>query len=107
VPAALRAAEPGALLRDVLDELASTGRERPAGEPEERTGDSCAPALEAVLARMACHGSPRDARQLEEPEVLALLASLDQLDLKASGPRRRPILLRLSRHELEQRLGRG
>jgi DNA mismatch repair protein MutL len=106
VPAELRGAEPGALLRDVLDELAASAEPAAA---EGRTGASRAAGerLEAVLARMAGHGAPRAGRQLEEPEMLALLASLDRVDFKASCPLGRPVFWRVTRPELEQRFGRG
>jgi DNA mismatch repair protein MutL len=120
VPAALRGAEPGALLRDVLDELAAAGEGGAAGAPEgvcpgggrapRGTGASCAPQgerLEAVLARLARHGAPGAGRQLEEPELRALLASLDRVDLEPSRAHGRPVLLRLTRRELERRFGRG
>ena len=53
MPAALGAPEPGPLLRDLADELAETG---------ETT--TLAARLDAVLARLACHGSIRAGRRL-------------------------------------------
>ena len=96
VPLLLRHAEPGALVRDVLDELGDVAQQ--SAEPG---------VLDAILARMARHGAVRVGEELEEDEVRALLMSLDQLDPSAESPRGRPVIARLSRGELEGRFGRG
>ena len=40
-------------------------------------------------------------------EALALLAQLDEVDLRSHCPHGRPVLLRLPRGELELRIGRA
>jgi len=95
VPEALRTADPAALLCEVLEELAAVGATQ-----------LVSAAREEVLARMACHGSVRGGRALDEGEIGALLASLDQVDFAGACPHGRPVLLRLGRGELERRFGR-
>ncbi len=95
VPAVLAAADPGPMVRDLLDELRGQGE-----------GLSVEEAREAVLSRMACHGSVRQGKGLDPAEILALLSSLDQVDFSAACPHGRPVLIQLSRQELEQRIKR-
>jgi len=96
VPALLRSATPGDLVTDVLEELAQGGET-----------EVVSAALDAVLARMACHGSVRAGRLMGEGEIRALLISLDRVDFSAACPHGRPVMMRLPRSELERRLGRS
>ena len=92
VPMALRHADPEPLVRDVLDGLG-------AAEPE--PGE-----LDDVLARMARHGVMRAGEDLEEADLVALLSSLDRLELSGASEGR-SLVLRLSQEELARRFGRG
>ena len=91
LPAVLRQAEPAALVCDVLDELAVA-----------QGSATVEAALDNVVARMACHGSVRAGKSLSSGEILALLASLDQVDFSAACPHGRPVVVRLERAELER-----
>jgi len=98
VPTWLAGGDPAALVRDVLDQLIASGGAALEGEE-----------VLPLLARMACHGSVRAGRPLEPDEVRALLAALDRLGdhpSSTSCPHGRPVLVRLSRAELERRFGR-
>ena len=95
LPAALGAPEPAPLLRDLADELA---------EWEEATAlDS---RLDAVIARLACHGSIRAGRRLAQPEMAALLRSMEATPRAATCSHGRPTFVRLSRTEIEALFGR-
>jgi len=96
VPAALAGANPVELLRDLLESL--TG-ESEGSDVVQESGD-------ATLARMACHGSVRQGRSLSEQEMSALLRALDRVDFATACPHGRPVMVRLSRQELERRLKR-
>jgi DNA mismatch repair protein MutL len=56
---------------------------------------------------MACHSVVRAGDVLGRPQVLALLADLDAVDLRSHCPHGRPVLLRLSLAEIERRFGRA
>jgi DNA mismatch repair protein MutL len=95
LPAALGAPEPGPLLRDLADELA---------EMDETTAlDS---RLDAVVARLACHGSIRAGRRLSAPEMDALLRRMEATPRAATCSHGRPTFLRLSKAEIEKLFGR-
>jgi len=89
VPALLAAAPVAGLVRDVLDELRDTGQ-----------GSAFAARREAVLMRMACHGSVRAGDVLGEAEVRALLAELARIDFAGTCPHGRPVLVELGRDEV-------
>ncbi|HOX45920.1 MAG TPA: DNA mismatch repair endonuclease MutL [Myxococcota bacterium] len=89
VPALLGAAPVAALVRDVLDEFGDTGQ-----------GSAFAVHREAVLARMACHGSVRAGQALGEGEVRELLGQLERIDFAGTCPHGRPVLVELGRDEV-------
>ena len=95
MPAVLGTADPAPLLRDIAEELA---------EMEESTALDAR--LDAVIARMACHGSIRAGRRLNEPEMNALLRQMEQVPRAATCSHGRPTFLRLSRAEIETLFGR-
>ncbi len=95
LPAALGAPEPGPLLQDLADELAEGG---------EMT--ALATRLDAVLARLACHGSIRAGRRLGAAEMNALLRAMEATPRAATCSHGRPTFLKLSRAELERLFGR-
>ena len=95
LPVELAAAEPGPLVQDMLEEICNQGESETVSE-----------ARELVLSRMACHGSVRQGKILNSSEITALLRSLDRVDFSGACPHGRPVLIQLSRHELEQRIKR-
>jgi len=95
LPAALGAPDPAPLLRDLADELA---------EMEEAT--SLLSRLDAVTARLACHGSIRAGRRLGQAEMDALLRQMEATPRAATCSHGRPTFLKLSKAELERMFGR-
>lgn len=95
LPAALGAPDPGPLLRDIADEL---------GEGGETT--ALAARLDAVIARMACHGSIRAGRRLAPAEMDALLRAMESTPRAATCSHGRPTFLKLTRAEIERLFGR-
>ncbi len=95
LPALLGAPEPAPLIRDIADELAESGAQ---------TGFS--QRLDAVIARMACHGSIRAGRRLLLPEMSALLRQMEATPRAATCSHGRPTFIKLSRAEIERLFGR-
>jgi DNA mismatch repair protein MutL len=95
LPALLGAPEPAPLLRDLADELA---------EMEEAT--ALERRLEAVVARLACHGSVRAGRRLAPAEMDALLRAMEATPRAATCSHGRPTFLRLDRAAFERMFGR-
>jgi DNA mismatch repair protein MutL len=89
------APDPGPLLRDLADELAESG--------EATALDS---RIDAVIARMACHGSIRAGRRLAAAEMDALLRQMEATPRAATCSHGRPTYLKLSRAEIERLFGR-
>jgi DNA mismatch repair protein MutL len=58
--------------------------------------------LEDRLATIACHSVIRANRMLEMDEMRALLSDLDQIDFATQCPHGRPVLVEISRDELER-----
>jgi DNA mismatch repair protein MutL len=102
VPEVLKDADPKPLLREVLRQLAAdpgdVGENRPPME-----GDR----MDRILSTMACHTAVRNGDALGSPQVQALLAQLDGIDLHAHRPHGRPLLIRVVASEIERRFGRG
>ena len=95
LPAALGAPEPAPLLRDLADELA---------EMDESTALTAK--LDAVVARLACHGSIRAGRRLGLPEMDALLRQMEATPRADTCSHGRPTWLKLTRAEIERLFGR-
>ncbi len=95
LPAALGAPEPGPLVRDIADELAELD-ETMALEAR----------LDAVIARLACHGSIRAGRRLARAEMDALLRQMEATPRAATCSHGRPTFLKLSKAEIEAMFGR-
>jgi DNA mismatch repair protein MutL len=95
LPAVLGNADPRPLLADIAAELA---------EMEESTALQAR--LDAVIARMACHGSIRAGRRLNQAEMNALLRQMEQVPRAATCSHGRPTFLKLSRAEIETMFGR-
>ena len=96
LPAALGAPDPAPLLRDLADALAESGETTPL---EAR--------LDAVLARLACHGSIRAGRRLNQAEMDALLRRMEATPRAATCSHGRPTVLTLRRSEIEKLFGRS
>ncbi len=95
LPAALGAPEPAPLIRDIADELAELDETMTLGAR-----------LDAVIARMACHGSIRAGRRLGQAEMDALLRQMEATPRAATCSHGRPTYLRLSKAEIETMFGR-
>jgi DNA mismatch repair protein MutL len=95
VPDLLKRVDPKPLLLDVIAGLATDGQSR-----------SAEASFEQVFATMACHGALRAGDVVSADEARALLAQLDDVDLRSHCPHGRPVLLRMPLAEIEQRLGR-
>jgi DNA mismatch repair protein MutL len=91
IPACLGAADPAPLIRDIADELAECG-ESTALETR----------LDAVIARMACHGSIRAGRRLSLPEMDALLRQMEATPRAATCSHGRPTFLKLTKADIER-----
>jgi len=94
LPACLGAPDPAPLLHDLADELAD-------GE-----ATALEARLDAVLARLACHGSIRAGRRLGVAEMDALLRRLEDTPRAATCSHGRPTVLRLTKAEIERLFGR-
>jgi DNA mismatch repair protein MutL len=95
VPDLLKDVDPKPLLRDVLHRVAE-------GDSLRRAEEN----FEQVFATMACHGALRAGDIVARDAAVTLLGQLDAVDLHSHCPHGRPVLLRMSIAEIEQRLGR-
>ncbi len=85
-------AEGGAkLLSDMLESMGENGF-RASGEG----------ALEEWLKQLACHGSVRVGRALEEREIRELLVELDRTQFKTNCPHGRPVHINFARGQIER-----
>jgi DNA mismatch repair protein MutL len=91
VPALLPEGDYTQLVRQMVAELA-----------EVDTSSRLRQHLEDRLASMACHSVIRANRKLELEEMRALLRELDQIEFATQCPHGRPVLVELSRDELER-----
>jgi DNA mismatch repair protein MutL len=94
LPAPLAGADPSPLIRDIADELAE----------DETTALTLR--LDAVLARMACHGSIRAGRRLQPGEMDALLRAIEATPGSGTCSHGRPTWIRLAKADLERLFGR-
>lgn len=94
-PAILGAVSAAALIRDVLDELADLGR-----------SDTVQAKIEAILSRMACHGSVRSGRALRPDEMNALLREMEATPHSGQCNHGRPTYVELQLHDIERLFGR-
>ena len=95
VPALLGNCDPAALLRDVSDEIADEG-----------STASLRARLDAVLSRMACHGSVRSGRRMTVAEMNALLREMEATPGSGQCNHGRPTSITLSLAEIERLFGR-
>lgn len=95
VPALLGQADPAALLRDVLDEFLEDGGVA-----------SLTARMDAVLSRMACHGSVRAGRAMRPEEMNALLREMEATPLSGQCNHGRPTWVELKLTDIERLFGR-
>jgi DNA mismatch repair protein MutL len=94
-PALLAGQDLKALILEVLDELALFGK---SGRLEEVVNE--------ILERVACHGAIRAGMVLSRPEMEALVAQLEQLEINLYCPHGRPVWIEVGERELEKRFKR-
>ncbi|GCD61606.1 DNA mismatch repair protein MutL [Acetobacter pasteurianus NBRC 3278] len=100
LPAMLRSSDAVSLLRDLADELEADEN----GAPDEMA--ALDGRLDAVIARMACHGSIRAGRRLSVEEMNALLRQREETPRAGTCSHGRPTWLKLSKADLEKLFGR-
>ncbi len=94
-PAVLGQINAAALIRDILDELADLG------DSARLSGR-----IDAVLSRMACHGSVRSGRQLRAEEMNALLREMEATPNSGQCNHGRPTYVELKLADIERLFGR-
>ncbi len=94
-PAILGNVSAAALLRDVLDEITDLGQSQ-----------SLQTKMEAILSRMACHGSVRSGRQMRAEEMNALLREMEATPHSGQCNHGRPTYVELKLHDIERLFGR-
>ena len=94
-PAILGEVNAGALLRDILDELVDQGESL-----------RLQAKIEAVLSRMACHGSIRSGRQMRVEEMNALLREMEATPHSGQCNHGRPTYVELKLADIERLFGR-
>ncbi len=94
-PAILGACDPAALVKDIADELASEGASRSLQEK-----------IEAILSRIACHGSVRSGRRLNSEEMNALLREMEATPHSGQCNHGRPTYVELKLADIEKLFGR-
>ena len=94
-PAILGQINAPALLRDILDELADQG--------DSQTLKS---RIDAILSRVACHGSIRSGRRMSGEEMNALLREMERTPLSGQCNHGRPTYVELRLSDIERLFGR-
>jgi DNA mismatch repair protein MutL len=94
-PAILGEINAEAMLRDVLDELADLG-----------DSQTLQARVEAVLSRVACHGSIRSGRQMRADEMNALLREMEATPMSGQCNHGRPTYVELKLADIERLFGR-
>ncbi len=95
-PAVLGEINAEAMLRDILDELDDLGE-----------GLSVTARVEAVLSRMACHGSVRAGRRMRAEEMNALLREMEATPHSGQCNHGRPTYVELKLADIERLFGRA
>ncbi|MDR9481990.1 MAG: DNA mismatch repair endonuclease MutL [Salibaculum sp.] len=95
-PALLGEVNCKALLADILDELADEG-----------SSDLVQSRLEAILSRVACHGSIRSGRRMQAEEMNALLREMEATPLSGQCNHGRPTYVELNLADIERLFGRS
>ena len=95
IPAILGTVDATALVQDILDELADTG-----------TSDALKTRIDAILSRIACHGSIRSGRQMRAEEMNALLREMEATPHSGQCNHGRPTYVELKLADIERLFGR-
>jgi DNA mismatch repair protein MutL len=83
------------MLRDILDELADQGESA-----------NVQSKIEAILSRVACHGSIRSGRRMQGAEMNALLREMEATPLSGQCNHGRPTYVELKLSDIERLFGR-
>lgn len=94
-PAILGEVNAAAMIRDILDELADQG-----------DSASVQARIEAILSRVACHGSIRAGRRMQAAEMNALLREMEATPLSGQCNHGRPTYVELKLTDIERLFGR-
>ena len=94
-PAILGEVNATAMIRDIIDELADQG-----------DSASVQAKIEAILSRIACHGSIRSGRRMQGPEMNALLREMEATPLSGQCNHGRPTYVELKLSDIERLFGR-
>lgn len=91
VPALLKGTDVEKLLKDIIGEIAVSGKE-----------NSLSERIDHIIATMACHSSVRANEVLSREKMKALLEELDRAEAPHSCPHGRPVASELTFGELER-----
>ena len=94
-PAILGEVNAAALIQDILDELHDMG-----------DSQRLQSRIDAVLSRMACHGSIRSGRRMRPDEMNALLREMERTPLSGQCNHGRPTYVELKLSDIERLFGR-
>ena len=94
-PAILGAVNASAMIRDIVDELADQG-----------DSATVQAKIEAILSRVACHGSIRSGRRMQGAEMNALLREMEATSLSGQCNHGRPTYVELKLADIERLFGR-
>ncbi|TCO69616.1 DNA mismatch repair endonuclease MutL [Rhodovulum euryhalinum] len=94
-PALLGEVNAGALIRDILDDLADLG-----------DSQTLQARIEAILSRVACHGSIRSGRRMRVDEMNALLREMEATPHSGQCNHGRPTYVELRLSDIERLFGR-
>ena len=94
-PAILGEVNAAAMIRDIVDELADQG-----------DSASVQAKIEAILSRVACHGSIRSGRRMQAAEMNALLREMEATPLSGQCNHGRPTYVELKLADIERLFGR-
>lgn len=95
VPSILGQIDAARMVRDILDELLDSGESQLVQAK-----------IDAVLSRMACHGSVRSGRQMKAEEMNALLREMEATPHSGQCNHGRPTYVELSLSDIEKLFGR-
>ena len=94
-PAILGEVDAGAMIRDILDELDDSGETQ-----------LVQARIEAILSRIACHGSIRSGRRMRAEEMNALLREMEATPHSGQCNHGRPTYVELKLDDIEKLFGR-